>query len=159
MVKKTQEEIDQEKLIDALTVERTLIDALTPPHGGFLGEKQQWWQFFQRSMWKYKETGYDIVYRNSEGEYHRLYGPAYVSEIYDVELWYKNGVLHRNGGPAVRHKDNYMWYNEGKLHNLDGPAILDKGGPKQFWIDGRKYSPKEYKKEIERMKRKGLLNE
>jgi hypothetical protein len=43
------------------------------------------------------------------------------------------------------------------LHRLDGPAVLELGGPKQYWIHGKRMSEKEYKKEIARMRRRGLI--
>jgi hypothetical protein len=44
----------------------------------------------------------------------------------------KNGLLHREDGPARILPDGYQeWYFEGKLHNLNGPAAI--------WNDGRKY--------------------
>ena len=43
---------------------------------------------------------------NSNGEYHRVDGPAYQS-------WYENGPKHYES-----------WYLDGKYHRLDGPAVL-----------------------------------
>lgn len=38
--------------------------------------------------------------------------------------WYKDGVLHREDGPAVIGKDEHKeWWVNGKLHREDGPAI------------------------------------
>ena len=140
-----------DRLIEALTIERSLEDAISPPYGGYNGGHTRWLGY----QWKIK--GNDIVYRNTDGKLHRIFGPAYISENYDVEIWYKNGQYHRIGGPAIRHKQCFLWYEEGKLHRLDGPAVMDPGGPKQFWIAGQRLSPKDYKKEISRRKRKGLI--
>ncbi len=145
---------DQEygKLIEALTIERTFEEAKTPPFGGYNGGHTKWLGY----TWLIGGPP-DIVFRNKEGKYHRLYGPAYISEKYGVEIWFSEGKYHRVGGPAIRHKNNLLYYQDGLLHRLDGPAIIDGGGPKQYWIEGRKYSIKEYKKEIARRKRKGRL--
>jgi hypothetical protein len=51
-------------------------------------------------------------------------GPARVYYSGDTE-WYKNGVLHRVGGPAIKHGRLTKWYFEGNLHREDGPAIGD----------------------------------
>lgn len=46
---------------------------------------------------------------------------------YDFTLgtyWYKDNVLHREGGPAVEYKNGgWTWYHRGKVHRLDGPAV------------------------------------
>jgi len=96
------------------------------------------------------------MYLNKDGKRHRIYGPAYVNPAYNEVEWYKNGVVHRIGGPAISRGTSFFWYKEGKLHRLGGPAVDTLYGPKQFWIEGVKYSPKEYKKEIARRMRKGL---
>jgi hypothetical protein len=99
------------------------------------------------------------VWTNDKGEKHRIYGPAVrvLDKKYHLVEWYKEDKLHRLDGPARVHRDNMFWYKEGKLHRLDGPAIIERAGPKQYWIEGQKLSPKEYKKEIARRKRKGSL--
>jgi len=149
------DDLEHDRLIEALTIERSLETAKTPPYGGYGGSHHRWPGY----QWSPPQTQnkFDIVYRNKEGKYHRLFGPAYVSTVYDLEIWYKEGEFHCEGGPAIKHKNNVLYYKDGLLHRLDGPAIIEGGGPKQFWIDGRKYSPKEYKKEIERRKRKGKI--
>lgn len=94
----------------------------------------------------------DIHYLDKDGLPHRIYGPCYISLNYDVEIWRNHGVLHRIGGPAIRHKNDRRWYVDGKLHREDGPAVETPAGPKEYWLDGNKLSPKEYKREIERRK-------
>lgn len=97
----------------------------------------------------------EIMYKNSDGIIHREFGPAIINEAYDCEFWLFDGVLHRDNGPAYRHAQTYKWYRHGILHRTDGPAVTSKGEPPEYWIDGQKYSPKEYKKEIKRRQRKG----
>ena len=139
-----------DRLYEALMIEGKLVDG-TPP--GYFCRGRMWstWQRWPNGLPK------DIEYRNAEGQLHRIYGPAYISTYYKVEEWYKDGEPHRVNGPARTHKDNKWWYLDGKLHRLDGPAVDAKGYPKQYWIGGQRLSPKEYKKEIERRKRKGLI--
>ena len=38
----------------------------------------------------------------------------HISKIYDVEIWYKDGKFHREGGPDIKHKNNFFWYKEGE---------------------------------------------
>lgn len=42
----------------------------------------------------------NIHYKNSLGRYHRTDGPAYITKE-GFEFWYKDGMLHREDGPAV----------------------------------------------------------
>jgi len=130
-----------DRLYEALTLKRVLEPAMSPPCGGYNSS------YIDPYRWT-RGNGYDIVYYNIDRKYHRIYGPAYISQIYDIEEWYKDGKRHREGGPAVRHKKNELWFKDGQLHRLDGPAVITGGGPKEYWIDGQKLSPKEYKKEI-----------
>ena len=140
-----------DELMEALLIEKTLVPAHTPPWwGGFVGEPNWWHHTYRRIQ------GFDTVYLNTEGKKHRLFGPAYISTLYDIEIWFKNDEYHRIGGPAIRHKNTFWWFQEGQPHNLHGPAFIG-GGPYEYWIEGRKYSPKEYKKEINRRYRKGLI--
>ena len=38
--------------------------------------------------------------------------------------WFKNGKLHRDGGPAIEFKNGTKkWYKNGKLHRFKRPAI------------------------------------
>lgn len=45
--------------------------------------------------------------------------------------WYKDGELHRDGGPAIESRQSrearphvQKWYRNGKLHREDGPAVI-----------------------------------
>lgn len=141
-----------DELYEALTIEKSVVGAVSPPYGGYHSDWTRW------KNWDWPVAGFDEVYKNAQGKLHRIYGPAYISKRYQIEKWYKDGILHRANGPAVIHKNSRIWYYEGKLHRLDGPAIVNLGEAKQYWIDGVRYSPKEYKKEIARRWRKGLIN-
>jgi hypothetical protein len=92
---------------------------------------------------------------------HRTDGPAVIDLQKNIEKWYKHGVLHRDGGPAVTNpvgdfwlqNDVYHrtdgpavvlksgrqeWYQHGKLHREGGPAVIDPEKGNEFWIDGVK---------------------
>lgn len=57
------------------------------------------------------------------------------------EVWYKEGEIHRDDGPAVTlissKGKNIFWYNNGKYHRENGPAvILHNGKIKEWYING-----------------------
>ena len=69
-------------------------------------------------------------YKN--GELHRDGGPAVVRG--NIEEWYQNGLLHRDGGPAVEIKNGTKyWYQHGKLHRDDGPAVITLFPKTESW--------------------------
>jgi hypothetical protein len=142
-------QLELDRLFEELTLTKVQLNAVMPPYDGY---DSRW-----NNMWRPTTDGYDYAYFDSDRRKHRLFGPAYTSSKYGIQEWYKHGEFHRIDGPAIIHKNNQYWYKEGKKHRLDGPAIITGGGPKQFWIEGQKLSPKEYKKEIARRKRKGLI--
>jgi hypothetical protein len=56
---------------------------------------------------------------------------------YGTKEWYKEGKLHREGGPAVENRNEFnSWFKEGKLHREDGPAIEYSHGEKEYWVNG-----------------------
>jgi hypothetical protein len=68
--------------------------------------------------------------------------PNYYTGIVEYKngdkVWYLNGELHREGGPAIEDADGYKsWWINGKLHRLDGPAIEYYDGSKSWWINGK----------------------
>ena len=150
--------------IDALFEELTLIREEVWPESvdftSFSGDLKNWsWYggaFPLPPAWNPKNLR-DIIYYNKKGERHKTSGPAYISKLYDIEIWYKNGLMHREGAPAYRHRSNFVWFKEGRPHNLEGPAVVERGGPLQYWIDGVKYTRKQYKWEIARRRHRGLL--
>lgn len=149
-----------EKIFEALNTEMILIPANCPPFwdGGFVGNPKRWVGWPGRH-YRYSSLTdiHDITYVNTDGKLHRLFGPAYISELYDIEIWYKDGQFHRDNGPALRHKSVFWWFKEGKPHNLYGPAHISGGRPPGYWINGVRLSPKEYKKQIRSMNRRGLI--
>ena len=55
-----------------------------------------------------------VSFRNINGQYHRLDGPAYISGNFNE--WYENGKLHRLDGPAVIDGNVLYWYIEGNYY-------------------------------------------
>jgi len=76
------------------------------------------------------------VWRLSNGELHRLDGPAYEYANGSKE-WWVNGKRHRVDGPAIEFQDGYKaWLLNDKLHREDGPAIEYGNGTKEWWVNG-----------------------
>jgi hypothetical protein len=153
------------KLFEALTLEKRFVEPMSPPFTGY-GPHPHRWHYYggpwpisnrRRGSSVIKNLPQDIEYRNHEDKLHRIYGPAYISQLFEIEAWFNNGKRHRIGGPAYIHKRNMVWFVEGKLHNLEGPAVVEGGGPQQYWIEGKRFTEKQYKWEITRRKRKGLI--
>jgi hypothetical protein len=142
-------------LYDELMLDRQTKVGVGPPWQG--REYNRWYH----SMWTWShrknKNKTDIFFYDQEGKIHRLAGPAYQSGCIKCEMWFKHGILHRDSGPAVVYKQNSIWYTDGKLSRLDGPAVVDVAGPKEYWIAGERFSPKQYKWEINRRRRKGLI--
>lgn len=53
---------------------------------------------------------------------HSIDEPAVVFKNGDW-VWYKRGLVHREGGPAVKLGNNYYWAAFGVAHRDDGPAF------------------------------------
>lgn len=54
------------------------------------------------------------------------------------EIWYKNGYVHRENGPAIKCLFRKEWYINGKLHREDGPA-LNHYGDGHWYLNGEIY--------------------
>lgn len=139
---------DEDATYEALILNRSIEDTYVV-HGEDYDSRYAWPTCSRR----YESE--QVTYRDKLGRLHRQAGPAIKSEAAGYEFWYKEGIRHRDGGPAYIHKHIQKWYVNGKLHRLDGPAIIGKGRPKEYWIEGQKLSPKEFKKEVARRKSKG----
>lgn len=76
--------------------------------------------------------------RNKEGLLHCLEGPAV--ELEDgYRAWYKEGKLHRIGGPALTQPGMIAYYKEGILHRCDGPALI-KPDVQVWYFNGKVHS-------------------
>jgi hypothetical protein len=78
-----------------------------------------------------------IVYFNDENKPHRYDGPAIIyteGSNKGKYVWYKNGLRHREDGPAIERKNGGSSYLiEGKYHRDNGPAIIDIPKKLQMW--------------------------
>ena len=76
----------------------------------------------------YEVQGADTVKRYfKEGMLHREDGPAVIFKD-GTQHWYKHGMLHRDGGPAVEYKNGRRtWYTEGKyVRTLDAGEMTQE---------------------------------
>ena len=58
-------------------------------------------------------------------------------ELLTAIIYYKNGLLHREDGPAIEYADgSEEWYINGERHREDGPAAEWAYGGKQWYLNG-----------------------
>jgi len=83
-------------------------------------------------------------YRNSEGQLHRVDGPA-IEWADGTTEWWLNDSRHRENGPAVESADGTKeWWLNGKLHREDGPAIEYTDGVKEWFLNGEELTEEEF---------------
>ena len=59
--------------------------------------------------------------------------------------WYVNGLLHREGGPAIERADGgKQWYLNGQCHREDGPALEFSDGTKYWLYEGKSCTQDEF---------------
>jgi hypothetical protein len=76
-----------------------------------------------------------ILFENDAGELHRVDGPAFISR--KLRAWYREGLWHREDGPALIFSDgSCVYYQHGLRHRTDGPAVDMASGHKEWWING-----------------------
>jgi hypothetical protein len=86
------------------------------------------------------------IWKNKEGEYHRLDGPAieFSNGHKCHKEWWSDGKRHRLDGPAIEWANgSKQWYQNGLLHRLDGPATEAFAGTKEWWKNGKKFKNKD----------------
>src|SRR5665213_1089662 len=55
-----------------------------------------------------------------------------------LRLWYVDGILHRDTGPAVEYPNGARkWYRKGRRHRIDGPAVESPDGHFGWYRNGR----------------------
>lgn len=60
------------------------------------------------------------------------------------QIWYKDGQVHRENGPAVINIDGVYYYINNKIHRVDGPAAIYKNGTKFYYLWGEQFSKEEW---------------
>lgn len=62
-----------------------------------------------------------------------------------TERWFKDGLLHREDGPAVIKKNGYKaWYKDGLRHREDGPAMINLDGSNYYYMNDKELKEKDY---------------
>ena len=88
-----------------------------------------------------KPDGSILWYRY--GVLHRDGGPAVIRPaLGGIEFWwYQFGKEHRDDGPAIIRADgSTQWFRDGKCHREDGPAVERADGSKDYWLNGESWS-------------------
>lgn len=61
-----------------------------------------------------------------------------VVRISGCVFYFKNGLFHREDGPAVKNSDgSEEWHVDGEPHRLDGPAVTWSDGTKEWYVKGQ----------------------
>ena len=62
------------------------------------------------------------------------------SDTGEKKIWYLNGQLHREDGPAIECEDGHKeWYIHGKCNREDGPAIEGAYGYNAWYLNGKRH--------------------
>ena len=72
---------------------------------------------------------------------------TYTVKVYNngSKIWYLNGKLHREDGPAVEYDNgDKIWFLNCKLHREDGPAIEKSNGIIYWYLNGKEYTEAEF---------------
>jgi len=76
---------------------------------------------------------------------------GHIKYVNGYQAWYKNGLIHRDDGPAVIWADGtQFWYRYGECHREDGPAVVGTGSEPRWWLNGKHYSKDNYYRELHR---------
>ena len=63
--------------------------------------------------------------------------------------WYRDGLLHREDGPAIGGSDgSRWWYLNGRRHREDGPAVEYADGEREWWLNGVKVTEGEWRERV-----------
>jgi hypothetical protein len=75
----------------------------------------------------------------------------YKVNVYDDRsVWYLNGKVHRENGPAVEWSEGTKdWYLNGELHRVDGPAVEWSDGGKEWHLNGLELTETEFIKKTQ----------
>ena len=85
------------------------------------------------------------------GQLHREDGPA-VESANGYKSWFLNGQLHREDGPASQLADGTKsWYQNGQRHRTNGPAFERADGTKMWFLNGVKVIEEEVMKPVKQL--------
>jgi hypothetical protein len=67
-------------------------------------------------------------------------------------IWYRNGIVHREDGPAIEGADGTReWYAEGIRHCETGPALISPDGERRWFIHGKEVTEVEFREMRQRI--------
>jgi len=89
-----------------------------------------------------------------DGKRHREDDKPAVEYANGDKYWFLNGDRHREDDkPAIEYANGTKaWFFNGDRHRAGGPAIEFSSGYKDFWIEGVRYSEKEFNEKIKTAK-------
>jgi hypothetical protein len=80
-------------------------------------------------------------------------------KVSDRTIWYKDGLPHREEGPAIESSYSNEWYINGKLHREDGPAIeFPFLQSKRWFVHGFEMTEEGFNQWLEKKKLNEKLN-
>lgn len=85
-----------------------------------------------------------IKWYDSRDMIHRVHGPAIIYPD-GTQMWYRDGLPHRDGGPAVIMEHAQYWAQMGELHRVDGPASIWSDGRVEWYLNGQRVSEDEHR--------------
>jgi len=90
-------------------------------------------EFFHK--FKHDIYWYDMAWENKSMTTELAH--KYEKEI-GAKCWYKNGLLHRDNGPAIIYLNGTeYWFQNDKLHRIDGPAAICADGTECWYQNGK----------------------
>ena len=82
---------------------------------------------------EYKMEQIEVWDRNDIPE---KYTGVALSLATESTMYYKEGKLHREDGPAIEFPDGGKhWFKDGNHHRVNGPAVEYSSGCKEWWVD------------------------
>jgi len=92
-------------------------------------------------------------------EKHPKFTGCLIDKYNDI-YWFKNGLRHREDGPAVEWADgDKEWYQNGLRHREDGPALEYASGAKYWYLNDIEYSEQKWIIAMRKIKLEKVLKE
>ena len=67
------------------------------------------------------------------------------------KLWFLNGKLHREDGPAIELTNGTKhWYLNGKYHREDGPAYEHADGTKEWYLNDKRLTEAQFNEKMKK---------
>ena len=60
--------------------------------------------------------------------------PAWIKDDGKIQLWFQDGDLHRENGPAFISYNQELYYRHNVQHREDGPAVIDRESKEVRWF-------------------------